>query len=408
MALKLPDFIPAEALVKPEPPAVELPEETTVEKEKKDGKYKKVKVDNAASVMAASPSLASVLTAFTKERGNGFVLKAKEVPNCTRFRTGVFEVDLATGGGIPRGRITIIYGPESSGKTNLALNVVREVQKLGLKVVFVDLEGTFDPTWAVEFGIDLDLLIVLKPAYGEEAVDAVDAVLRTNDIGLVVVDSIAAVVPANEIAKSTETADMGTGAILMKRMVNKAVMALALQGRHNRFPALLLLNQTRYKIGVMFGDPETFPGGQTVRFLSSLTIRVSATNEVDAKIHPTIPSWKKTTFKIKKAKLAINQSNCEYSMAMVPMPDYGLGIGQTYSWNAVLAILRAESKLVKMHSGEYSLLALPDPHKKVWSKLSEIEDRYLTDPDFAEAVQAVAISTFDGKGVMVEAHDAAK
>lgn len=388
---------PEAALKKPEP----APE--PVVKSKPTGKPALPKAFTDA------PSLSDVLGALTKENGDGFVLRGSEVPDVLRYRTGVFEFDLATGGGIPRGRITILYGPESSGKTNVALNLIREVQQTETgDVVFVDLEGTFDKDWAVEFGIDLDRLIVLKPAFGEEAVDAVEAVLRTKDIALVVVDSIAVVVPAKEIEKSTETADVGTAAILMKRMVNKAVMALAYQARSGRFPAMLLLNQTRFKIGVMYGDPEIFPGGQTVKFLSSLTVRISATNEVDSKIHPTKPAWKKTKLRVKKAKIPINQAECEYSMAMVPAPDLGLMIGQTYSWNTVLNILRTEGKLTKLANGKYHLAGLPAGYPTEWQKLGNIEEQYLCDTEFAGVVQSIAIATFKDKGVLVAAEGAAK
>lgn len=137
----------------------------------------------------------------------------------------------------------------NSGKTNLALNAVRECQLEGKKAVYVDLEGTLDSTWASHFGIDLDALIVIKPAYGEECVDAIEAVLRASDVGLVVLDSVAVLTAAKEIEKSTETADVGTSAILMKRLCNKISMALAYQFRNGRDPVMLFLNQTRFKIG---------------------------------------------------------------------------------------------------------------------------------------------------------------
>lgn len=408
MAIKLPDNIPPEALVLPTPV---IPSVTHVEHEKATPPGKKQydkKVKSGASLMLEMPSSSEVSDGLTNSQGKGFIQTGNEVANCTRFRTGMFEFDLATGGGIPRGRVTIIYGPESSGKTNAAFNAIREVQKLGLTAVYVDLESTFDPKWVIQFGVDLDRLIVVKPAYGEEAVDAVNSYMRTKDIGIVVVDSIAATVAANEIEKSTETADMGTSAILMRRMVNKGVTALALQGRSGRFPALVLLNQTRFKLGVMFGDPETMPGGQAIKFMASLIVRLSATNEVDAKIDPSITAWKKTTMKIKKAKIAVYQTNTEYSMAMLPMPDYGLEVGQTYSWNTVLAILRNESKLEKLYNGHYKIHGLSAKHPHEWAKLGVIEEQYLCDEDFREELQTIAISTFAGKGSTLVAEGAAK
>jgi recombination protein RecA len=224
---------------------------------------------------APATNLSAIVEAFRKTKPNVMVI-ANTIKPVARLATGVFEFDFHTGGGFPRGRYTIVFGPESSGKTNICYLAAAQAQRgpeSCNKVVWVNVETTFDPLWAAQFGVDISKLLVINPGYGEEAVDAIDAVVRAVDVAAVFVDSIAALISSKEISQSAENYDVGTSALMIKRLVNKLMVAFGAQSRFNHYPAVVLINQTRYKIGVMFGNPETIPGGMAQKFLASLIIR---------------------------------------------------------------------------------------------------------------------------------------
>ena len=265
--------------------------------------------------------LKAILAQIRKEKGDNVVNKGSEIPLVERIPTGVFEFDLATGGGFPRSRYSIVYGPESSGKTNICYAAAAQAQKMPEpcnKVVWVDLEGTLDAKWASQFGIDVEELLVVRPSYGEEAVDLIDALVRAEDVAMLVVDSLATVVSSKEIDQSVEKFDVGTASLLVKRLCNKLVIALATEAKRGHTPAVVLINQTRFKIGVMFGDPETMPGGQTMKFLSSLTVRLYGKNKIEKTISSELPAFKETTAVIKKAKVGVSKYNFDYDLCMLP------------------------------------------------------------------------------------------
>jgi recombination protein RecA len=338
-------------------------------------------------------TLSEIIAAATKEKGEGIIMSGANVPDMLRIPTGVFEFDLATGGGVPEGRLAIFYGPESSGKTNIAMraagNVQRRVGRTDKKVILVDLEGTYDRKWAANF-LNVDDLVVVKPGYGEEAVDLIDAMVRGSDVGLLIVDSIAVLTAAREADKSVEVADVGTAAMLVKRLCNKLALAFSLEARKKHYPTVILLNQTRFKPGVLFGDPETMPGGQTMKFLSSLTVRLYGTNEIIKEIHPTMPAWKDTSAVIKKAKCPIVSSKFTYKMAMVQCED--VDIGDSNSWNLVANHLKAMGKLNKVKDGW-----LLEGNKEVWKTLVPLQEQYLCDNDFKLACQTMVIQGLSNK-----------
>lgn len=364
------------AAPEPTPPPAQVKVET-----KKNGK----------PVPDGSASLDQILNAVRKDKGEKIAVKGSQIPDVARCPTGVFQFDLGVGGGFPKGRMSIVYGVESSGKTNLALKAIAYQQKHGVKgknrCAFVNLEGTFDPIWAQKMGVDVDQLDVINPAYGEEAVDVTDAILRASDLAICVVDSIAVMVSSKEIAKSVETADVGSSAVLVKRLCNKAVIALAEEARKDHYPALILINQRRFKVGVMFGDPETMPGGETMRFLSSLTVRLYGKNIVDKNYHPDIPCWKDTSVIIKKAKVPVTAANFDYKMAMVPMD--GLDIGDSDSWNAVSGHLKSAGLLLKEKDGWR--MKMPNLKPSIFPTLAGWEEQYVCDLGFRVACQQEVI-----------------
>lgn len=348
--------------------------------------------------------LTAILAQIKKDKGDKVVVPGSSIPMPKRIPTGVFEFDLYTGGGFPCSRYSIVYGPEGSGKTNICYAAAANAQKLPPpcnKVVWVDLEGTFDPNWAAQFGIDVDMLIVVKPSYGEEAVDLIDALVRAEDVAMLVVDSLATVVASKEIESSVEKADVGSSSVLVKRLCNKLVIALAMEARRGHAPAVVLINQTRFKIGVMFGDPETMPGGQTMKFLSSLTVRLYGKNKIDKAVSPDLPAFKETKCVIKKAKVGVLKYDFDYDLCM--LPHNGVCVGETKSWTLVSNHLKDIGALCKAEKGQgWTLLGQTFP------TLVMIQDQYESDNDYKLKLQGMILDSYKGKMMLIEAEGAAK
>ena len=191
------------------------------------------------------------------------------------FSTGALSLDLALGGGIPRGRIIEIYGPESSGKTTLSLHAVAEVQKAGGTAAFVDAEHALDPAYAEKIGVQLDKLLVSQPDNGEQALEIVETLVRSNAVDIIVIDSVAALVPQAEIEGDMGDSHMGLQARLMRQALRK------LTGVINKSKTtVVFLNQLRMKIGVMFGNPETTTGGNALKFYASVRLDIRRTSQI--------------------------------------------------------------------------------------------------------------------------------
>jgi recombination protein RecA len=209
---------------------------------------------------------------IVKRYGEGSIMRLGEAHQLQveAIPTGSLSLDLALGvGGIPRGRITEIYGPESSGKTTLCLHIVAEAQKLGGTVAFIDMEHALDPAYAAKLGVDTESLLVSQPDTGEQALEICETLVRSGAVDVVVVDSVAALVPRAEIEGDMGDASMGMQARLMSQALRK------LSGAINQTKtAVVFTNQLRQKIGVMFGNPETTPGGLALKFYASVRLDV--------------------------------------------------------------------------------------------------------------------------------------
>jgi recombination protein RecA len=410
MGLKLPEGVPAptpEQLqsVAQAPLVVPQPEEKTAkqlaeERSKAAELTAQAMIENKAKPPAkqlkVGTTLAQIMAATAKKKGDGVFVIARDVPQAERIPTGCFEFDLATGGGFPRGRYSIIFGPESSCKTTFALLAAAQAQKLPEpcnKVVFIDAEHAFDPKWAEMLGVDVDKLIVVKPGYGEEAGDIFEAVVRASDVALVIFDSIAMMVSTKEAEQSLESFDVGTAAILVKRMVNKAILALAEEAKSNHYPAIILINQIRMKIGVMFGNPETTPGGKAKDFASSLTVRVSAQNKIVKEVDPDKHSFKSISMVIKKSKVPIVRANQEFDLCV--LPHDGMACGETKSWNMVSNHLKQMGALTKANPKGWSLLGHTYPI------LDVIQSQYESDNEFKIKLQRMVIDSFQGEAKLV-------
>ncbi len=217
-------------------------------------------------------ALDAAMSQIEKQFGKGSVMKLGEFTsmNVEAISTGALNLDIALGiGGIPKGRIIEIFGPESSGKTTLALHAVAEAQKKGGEAAFIDAEHALDPGYAKKIGVDIDNLIVAQPDTGEQALEIAEALIRSGAIDIIVVDSVAALVPKAEI-----DGDMGDSHIgLQARLMSQALRKLA--GAINKTNAIIIfINQLREKVGVMFGNPETTPGGRALKFYSSVRMDI--------------------------------------------------------------------------------------------------------------------------------------
>jgi len=233
-----------------------------------------------------------------KQFGRGTIMRMGETThaNVETFPTGALSLDLALGGGIPRGRIIEVYGPESSGKTTLTLHAIAEVQRKGGVAAFIDAEHALDPSYAERIGVNLDNLLVSQPDNGEQALEIVETLVRSNAVDLIVVDSVAALVPQAEIEGDMGDSHMGLQARLMSQALRKLTAIIS-----KSKSTVVFINQLRMKIGVMFGNPETTTGGNALKFYASLRMdirRISQIKQGDAVI------GNRTRVKVVKNKIA--------------------------------------------------------------------------------------------------------
>ena len=219
------------------------------------------------------------LSQIEKQFGKGSVMKLGEataVLNVDTIPTGSLAIDIALGvGGIPRGRVIEIFGPESSGKTTVALHIIAEAQKMGGIAAFIDAEHALDPKYAKNLGVDIDNLLISQPDTGEQALEIAEALVRSGAVDVVVIDSVAALVPRAELEGDMGDAHVGLQARLMSQALRKLSGAIS----KSRTSAIFI-NQLREKVGVMFGNPEVTPGGRALKFYSSIRLEVRRTETI--------------------------------------------------------------------------------------------------------------------------------
>jgi recombination protein RecA len=255
-------------------PTGELSDAPAVDGTKPSGKSAVAKKAKAAvaSVIEQNAALKTTLQQIERQFGEGAImpLGTDKQGAIQGISTGSLSLDLALGGqGIPRGRIIEIFGPESSGKTTLALHVVAQAQRKGGIAAFIDAEHALDPSWAKKLGVELETLLVSQPTSGEEAMHITEMLIKSNAVDVIVIDSVAALIPRQELEGDIGDTHVGLQARLMSQSMRKLTGAIA-----KAKTAVIFINQIREKIGVMFGNPETTPGGRALKFYSSCRIDV--------------------------------------------------------------------------------------------------------------------------------------
>ena len=266
--------------------------------------------EKSANQAAEKKTLDLALSAINKQYGDGTLMRMGDATKMqvSSVSTGSVAIDLALGvGGLPRGRIVEIFGPESSGKTTLCLSIIAEIQRQGGNAVFVDVEHALDPRYSKVVGVDLDNLLVSQPESGEDALNIVETLIRSGAVDVVVIDSVAALVSKQELDGQMGDATVGVQARMMSQAMRRLTAAIS---RTNCI--CIFTNQIREKIGVMFGSPETTPGGRALKFFSSVRIDIRRIGQI--KEPPGKVIGNRTKVKVVKNKVAPPFTECEFDI----------------------------------------------------------------------------------------------
>jgi recombination protein RecA len=293
--------------------------------------------------------VAELQKALKKRHGAKYVTSVEDLAQVVRLPTGIYPFDYQTGGGFPKGKMSIIWGSESTGKTNMALKAIAMNQLLNPDEVnvFLDIEGGFDVQWATLMGVDVhaDNFYINKPDYAEQAVDILQTVMKAEDVGIVVLDSIGAMVTTNEEQSTAEKASVGGTAKVVTRMINKMIPALAQSARNEHYPSLLVINQMRAKIGVMFGSPDTMNGGKALAHASALTVRMTGKDIIEPSINKERPAFKFMTATVVKFKVPVLAKKSEFSFPVINQG--GLRVGVVDDWKTLASQMKDRGWLYK-------------------------------------------------------------
>ena len=315
---------------------------------------------------AKQKALEAALAQIEKKFGKGSVMtfSSDAVKSVETIPSGSLSLDIATGiGGIPKGRVTEIYGPESSGKTTLTLHIIAEAQKQGGKAVFIDAEHAFDPKYAKAIGVKLEDLIISQPDYGEQALEIAETLVRSGVVDVIVIDSVAALVPKAELEGDIEDSNIGLHARLMSKAMRILKGAVSKSNT-----ALVLINQVREKVGVMFGNPETTTGGRAIKFFADMRMEVRKSDIKDSGERV----GSRVKVKIVKNKLAPPFKEAEFDIL------YGEGISK----EGELIDLGEKYGIIKKSGAWYSYGDI-----KLGQGKEKARERLKNDPELAEEIK---------------------
>ncbi|MHC5067037.1 MAG: recombinase RecA [Planctomycetota bacterium] len=324
-------------------------------------------------------ALDAALAQIDKQFGKGSIMRLGQVEKTDigSIPTGSISLDLAIGiGGVPRGRIIEIFGPESSGKTTLALSIAARAQRDGGVVAFIDAEHALDPSYAEKIGVNLDDLLVSQPNYGEQALEICDTLVRSNAIDVIVVDSVAALVPKAELDGEMEDTQVG----LQARMMSKAMRKIT-GGCSNSKTTVIFINQIREKVGVMFGSPETQPGGRALKFAASVRLdirRITSITDGDRSIGNHV-----------RVKVVKNKVSAPFTKA-----EFDIMFNEGISYEGDVLDLAVEHKVIQKSGAWYS-----HGDRRLGQGRENVKLLLKAEPDFCEEVAAI---------VMTKATEAAK
>jgi len=313
-------------------------------------------------------ALESAMLQVTRTFGKGSVMKLGESVNKMTeesIPTGIFSLDIALGiGGIPRGRVIEIYGSEGSGKSTIALQIIAEVQKRGGKAVYIDAEHAMDPTYAQTLGIKLEELVISQPDYGEQALEIAEILIRSGAVDLIVIDSVAALVPKAELDGNMGDMQMGLQARLMSQAMRKLTAVLNKSGC-----SCIFINQLREKIGIVFGNPETTTGGRALKFYASVRMEVKRGELLKDGDNT---HGQEVKVKIVKNKVAPPYKNCVFDLI------YGKGISHV----STIVDLSLQNDMIKKSGSWYSF-----EDNKIGQGVENVK-KFLTDnPDLLKQLE---------------------
>ncbi len=329
-------------------------------------------------VQQKEKTLDLAISQIEKQFGQGSIMRMGEdsIVKIESISTGSISLDAALGiGGIPKGRITEIYGPESSGKTTLTLHIIAEAQKMGGYAAFIDAEHAMDPEYAKKLGVDTDNLLISQPDTGEQALDITETLVRSGALDIIVIDSVAALVPKAELDGDMGDSHMGLQARLMSQALRKLTGSVA-----KSRTSVIFINQIRHKIGVMFGSPETTTGGNALKFYSSIRLdirRIGQIKEGDQVV------GNRTRVKVVKNKVAPPFKNTEFDIM------YGEGI----SYEGDLLDLAVQADIVNKMGAWYSY------NKEKIGQGRENAKRYLQDNENVRNEIETGVKAFLGMSV---------
>jgi recombination protein RecA len=377
-------------------------EEKAARKEARDTEKAEVKAFAAPDAKAriAAIMASTVVKGLRKEHGQDIVMGGDEAVRVKRLPTGVFALDYALGGGWPVGHVTVIWGAKSTSKTTLVFRAIAEAQRRCANcfriyqagkacceapreavAVFVDAEGTFDPVWAEHIGVQLDKLILSTPMFGEEAVDTVDSLIRTGAVDILALDSIAMLVPADEVENSASSALVGNQPRLVGKCMRKLRAAINTMGRESgRRPTVFLINQVRHKVGVMYGSPETPSGGFAPGFVATVELKMSS-----ASVHTEkdVPLWVDFHFRVDKNKSWVPKKEGDFRMMLQNAETRKLG---DICDEADIAQNAEELGLIVKEGSSWTCLG------QKFSARSKIDQLMLEDPSFKDTLRRAVLT----------------